>query len=92
MQTIEIIRQSITDLDTEIIVNAANKRLQAGGGVCGYIFEAAGRSELQKACDAIGECPTGSAVITEGFKLCRYIVHAVGPEWRGGNDNEPEQL
>ena len=92
MQTIEIIRQSITDLDTEIIVNAANKRLQAGGGVCGYIFDVAGRSELKKACDAIGGCPTGSAVITDGFKLCRYIVHAVGPEWRGGNDNEPEQL
>lgn len=92
MQTAEIIRKSITDLDTEIIVNAANRYLKAGGGVCGYIFCAAGEKELQEACDEIGGCPTGSAVITPGFKLCRYIIHAVGPEYADGKHKEPEHL
>ena len=92
MQTIEIIKKSIIDLDTEIIVNAANSSLQYGGGVCGYIFDAAGTRKLQEACDKIGGCPTGSAVITPGFDLCKYIVHAVGPRWNGGNSNEPQLL
>nr|MBQ4457217.1 macro domain-containing protein [Clostridia bacterium] len=92
MQTAQIIRKSITDLDTEIIVNAANKYLRAGGGVCGYIFDAAGYDELRKACEKIGGCKTGSAVITPGFKLCKYIVHAVGPEYIDGKHGEPEQL
>ena len=58
MQTVEIIKKSIIDLDTEIIVNAANTSLQYGGGVCGYIFDAAGARKLQEACDKIGGCPT----------------------------------
>ena len=92
MQTISIQKISITKLKTDIIVNAANQHLQHGGGVCGYIFEAAGASQLQKACDKIGGCITGSAVITPGFNLCKYIVHAVGPVWHGGNSKEPQNL
>ena len=92
MQTISIQKISITKLKTDIIVNAANQYLQHGSGVCGYIFDAAGASQLQKACDKIGGCMTGSAVITPGFNLCKYIVHAVGPIWRGGNNKEPQNL
>lgn len=92
MQTIEILNRSITSLDTDIIVNAANEYLRQGGGVCGYIFQAAGPKKLQEACDRIGYCETGSAVITPGFDLCRYIVHAVGPRWIDGRHKEPEQL
>ena len=66
--------------------------LQEGGGVCGYIFQAAGSKQLQDACNSIGGCKTGSAVITPGFKLCKYIVHAVGPVWHGGNSHEPQDL
>ena len=69
MRTISIRRISITELDTDTIVNAANSGLQAGGGVCGAIFRAAGYEELQAACDEIGYCETGSAVITPGFRL-----------------------
>ncbi len=90
---IRIEKTSITDLTTDAIVNAANERLQAGGGVCGAIFQAAGRRQLQEACDRIGRCPTGSAVITPGFSLrAKYIIHAVGPVWRGGNRDEPGAL
>ena len=83
----------ITELDTDVIVNAANDGLWAGGGVCGAIFRAAGYDELTKACEKIGGCPTGSAVITPGFKLkAKYIIHAVGPRWQGGNGNERVEL
>ena len=92
MQTITISKIGITRLNTDIIVNAANSVLQEGGGVCGAIFQAAGSQQLQDTCDQIGGCETGSAVITPGFKLCKYIVHAVGPIWRGGNNHEPNQL
>ena len=92
MQTIEIKKIGITRLTTDIIVNAANSGLQEGGGVCGAIFKAAGSKKLQGACDQIGGCETGGAVITPGFNLCKYIVHAVGPVWRGGNHHEPNQL
>lgn len=84
---------SITDLSTDAIVNAANEHLQAGGGVCGAIFSAAGYNRLQAACDEIKHCDTGSAVITSGFDLkAKFIVHAVGPIWRGGNNGEPQAL
>ena len=84
---------SITDLDTDIIVNAANDGLWAGSGVCGAIFKAAGHDKLQAACDAIGHCDTGSAVITPGFNLkAKYIVHAVGPVWNGGEKGEEALL
>ena len=93
MITIEIRKISITDLDTDAIVNAANEGLWAGGGVCGAIFRSAGHDQLQRACNKIGHCPTGSAVITPGFHLkSKYIIHAVGPRWRDGKHKEPELL
>ena len=93
MSSIEIRKISITELDTDAIVNAANEGLWAGGGVCGAIFRAAGYDRLQDACDAIGHCDTGSAVITPGFNLkAKYIIHAVGPRWSGGKHKEPELL
>jgi ribA/ribD-fused uncharacterized protein len=93
MSTIEIRKTSITSLETDAIVNAANEGLWAGGGVCGAIFRAAGYEQLQESCSRIGHCDTGSAVITPGFHLkSRYIIHAVGPRWAGGMHGEPEQL
>lgn len=93
MSSIDIRLIGITDLDTDCIVNAANSRLAEGSGVCGAVFRSAGRRELTEACDAIGGCPTGKAVITPGFALkAKYIVHAVGPVWQGGNNHEPEDL
>ena len=91
--TLRIRKQSITKMNVDCIVNAANSQLGHGGGVCGAIFAEAGARELQNACDAIGHCPTGSAVITPGFNLkAKYIVHAVGPIWQGGNQNEEALL
>ena len=80
-----LLRQGdITESDCEAIVNAANSELLAGGGVCGAIFAKAGYYELQAACDKIGHCPTGGAVITPGFKLkAKYVIHAVGPIYSG---------
>lgn len=84
---------SITELSTDAIVNAANEHLQAGGGVCGAIFSAAGYDKLEAACDVFKHCDTGSAVITSGFDLkAKYIIHAVGPIWRGGQNGEPQAL
>lgn len=91
--SIEIKQTDITDLDVDTVVNAANSRLREGGGVCGAIFSKAGPRELAEACSKIGRCKTGSAVITPGFNLkARHIIHAVGPIWNGGNDNEAELL
>ena len=93
MSKIEIIKTGITSLETDALVNAANEGLWEGGGVCGIIFEAAGSRELQAACNAIGGCKTGSAVITPGFKLkSKYIIHAVGPRWTDGKHDEPKLL
>ena len=93
MSKIEIKKIGITDLDTDVIVNAANDGLWAGSGVCGAVFKDAGYHKLQEACNKIGHCDTGSAVITPGFNLkAKYIIHAVGPIWYGGNDNEGEIL
>ena len=90
---IEIKKTDMTELDVDVIVNAANSGLKQGGGVCGAIFSAAGPYELADACDEIGGCETGSAVITPGFDLkAEYIIHAVGPIWNGGEDNEEELL
>lgn len=93
MSNIEIRKISITKLSTDVIVNAANEGLLAGGGVCGAIFRGAGVEKLTAACRAIGSCKTGHAVITEGFNLpLKYIIHAVGPIWNGGTEGEPELL
>ena len=79
-------------MKTEAIVNAANTNLEMGWGVCGAIFNVAGAKELQEACDKIGKCPVGKAVITDGFKLSKYIIHTVGPIWKGGGNNEENYL
>ncbi|MDE3053013.1 MAG: O-acetyl-ADP-ribose deacetylase [Gemmatimonadota bacterium] len=82
----------ITTLDADAIVNAANESLAPGGGVCGAIHRAAG-PELARACARLGPCPTGEARITPGFGLtARWVIHAVGPVWRGGAHGEPAQL
>ena len=93
MSSITIQKTSITGLQVDAIVNAANSRLMNGGGVCGAIFQAAGAYELQAACNKIGKCNTGNAVITPGFKLpAKYVIHAVGPIWNGGAYNEAQLL
>lgn len=89
MSSIQIKKIGITNLRTDAIVNAANEGLWEGGGVCGAIFAEAGSGELTAACNAIGHCDTGSAVITPGFRLkAKYIIHAVGPRWTDGNHGE----
>lgn len=91
--SLKIQKISITELGVDAIVNAANGYLQHGGGVCGAIFSAAGPRELQAACDEIGCCETGSAVTTPGFRLkAKFVIHAVGPIWHGGNNGEAEKL
>ena len=91
--SIEIEQIDITELKVDAIVNAANRQLSAGGGVCGAIFRKAGHFELADACSEIGGCETGDAVITPGFDLkAKFIIHAVGPVWHGGDDGEVELL
>ena len=93
MSTIQIKKVGITSVGTEIIVNAANNQLLRGGGVCGVIFNAAGPKQLQDACDKIGYCKTGEAVITPAFNLnAKYIIHVVGPIYQDGNHKEPQLL
>lgn len=84
-----IVRSDIARLDVDAVVNAANEGLIAGGGVCGAIFSAAGYEQLQEACRRIAPCPTGSAMVTQGFDLpARWIIHAVGPRWIDGRHGE----
>lgn len=74
----------ITEMETDAIVNAANSGLRPGGGVCGAIFSASGYDKLKSACEKIGHCNPGSAVITKGYDLpARYIIHTVGPIYSG---------
>ena len=88
-----LVRNDIVNMRVDAIVNAANSSLAPGGGVCGAIFAAAGRTALDKACRAIGHCDVGSAVITPGFDLpARYVIHAVGPIWQGGSRGEAALL
>lgn len=89
----QFVRNDITKMHTDAIVNAANSHLAAGGGVCGAIFSAAGHRELEQACNKIGRCSVGGAAITKGFALpAKYIIHAVGPIWQGGRQNEARLL
>jgi len=90
---LELIRSDITAMRTDAIVNAANSRLQRGGGVCGAIFARSDGTALQAACDQIGHCSVGDAVLTPSFGLpAPYVIHAVGPVWQGGAHREEELL
>lgn len=89
----QIVRNNIVNMPVDAIVNAANSGLLMGGGVCGAIFSAAGPIRMQAACIPLAPCPTGSAVITPGFKLrAKHVIHAVGPVWHGGKRNEEALL
>jgi O-acetyl-ADP-ribose deacetylase len=89
---IEIVRADIAALDVDAVVNAANSTLLGGGGVDGAIHRAAG-PELARAAGPLGPCPPGEARITRGFRLrARFVIHAVGPIWSGGDHGEPAIL
>ncbi len=91
--TFHLIRQDITNMDVDVVVNAANEQLQPGGGVCGAIYKAAGYTELQEATNQLGHCPVGETVVTPAFQLkAKYIFHTVGPIWQGGLQNEAAKL
>ncbi len=96
MNRVELLQGDITTLEVDAIVNAANSSLTGGGGVDGAIHHAAG-TQLLEECLRIKErqdgCPTGEAVITSGANLkAKFVIHAVGPVWTGGNENENELL
>ncbi len=90
--TIELVQGDIAALAVDAVVNAANEDLQLGAGVAGAIRRRGGPS-IQEECDRIGHCPTGGAVATRGGDLpARWVLHAVGPVWRGGSENEEDLL
>ncbi|MHB9111314.1 MAG: O-acetyl-ADP-ribose deacetylase [Thermoleophilia bacterium] len=91
-RTVELVLDDITRQDTDAIVNAANSGLRGGAGVDGAIHRAGG-PEIMKECRELGGCPTGAACITTAGRLkAKFVIHAVGPVWRGGANGETQLL